>query len=476
MGTLVLYTFYNSASNWRPAHHLIAIGCGSYVGHLTLAFLLYQLQANNIPAFSIGLMLSTFGIILSAATIGFVITKEQSVVNPIRNLGKRELQPTTYLTRRSSQYLLLLLVAWLTAIISFVAFEVALAPAIAWDTVWYWSRYAGPFVDHQLAAPTEGNVILSQRHPATVHLINSWSTFASQINTNKYWLYAPWLSIYIGVILTGIGICHLVTRNSILSFSLGILLATSAMPEAHAARAGYADLWVAGGIVASIGVLHLAESKSAMPKNLIVWALIATSMIFTKSAGLGYSIILFLAMAGTFFMLYISTRWKLLVGATSVLFSVFLLSHGWNTNIFGYEFSYTAEANLLTLSRYSANFPLDVDFALLLNILSSSLVINSSYLLAFAIPLAVLLWRRGTSVNPQKNLAGTYTGFLTALTFGFLLLSLIISPQVSMNSLPGQDTALTRFGQTWFFLAILSLITFIGRYQSSTTTSVCAKK
>lgn len=453
LGIGVLYALLYLPGSWNLGHHLIIVGAGSYIGYLLLALLMYALQSNNIAVFSIWLP-------ASATTITFLCWFAGQFFRYKNEKKISTSKPQTMTLQKTEKetepkWLIIPIAIYLCIQLSFIAVEVAVRPAVSWDSVWYWTTYVAQFLEWQNTNPHEGTAQLQHRHPATLHLINAWSAYAGTKANAPYFLFMPWLLLYVGTTIAIIGFLLTLTKELTLGLLGAVLLGSYPMFAAQTALAGYADIWLAAGIFFSFALIALIKVTCALPL-LVSWLFFVLGLAFLKSAGLTYALIVIFAASFAWIMSSFEKKWTLAATALILLTIYLLYAQGFDTMIGNYPISFHPETQSVKVGRYSGTLNLDHSYTALYN-LWFSFVWHSSYALALAAILVTLLytfvaselWRRARVAYGLLLILG-----LLAHSF----FSQTISSQVLFNSAPGQDTGLTRFSMGLFLISPLMML------------------
>lgn len=450
VGAVMVYALLYQTKRWHPGLHLIAIGLGCYVGYALLALLMYQLQARNLPVFSIWLVACMVAAMLICWIAGEA-GRHHCNRTPI---GHLTLRPE--LTKTEPKWLILIFGAWLTLQFGFVAYEVALRPSVSWDSVWYWANRAPQFIQWQESNPSLDNSALQWlRHPSTIHLLNAWAAYTGLLNGGKLFLYTPWLALCCSILVAAIGFTWAVTGKLVWGLIVAILIVSSSVVTANIALAGYADIWLAAGLFFSAAILPLMNA-SWKPAGFITWVFVAGSLTFIKASGVSYSILLILAFWLTWIIGRAKPRW-IIVGTLTLSATLgCLYANGFDASIAGYQVSWDMAKRQITVGHYSGIYNLS-NFDIAMRNLGSSHIIRASYLnaitvLALALVSLVMYFRHWRHLNSFI--------FTLLVALGMVLHSLLaqlFSDYFLTFSRPDRDTGLTRFSMGWFFVALLTL-------------------
>lgn len=455
-GTGMVYALLYQSKRWHPGHHLIAIGLGCYVGFLLLALLMYQLQSKNLPVFSNWLIAWAIAGVLICWVIGQLsrfLSKEE-----------RDLEPNSKRTMPHGRWVLWLigiLGAWLVLQLSFIIFEGIVRPVSAWDTLAYWTRFVVGFIGWQEADPTQGNAQLGWRHPSTIHLLNIWHAYASNIRTAGLFLLTPWLAIYMSIILASIGFVWLTTQSLACGLLVGILVTSSPVIGAQAVLSGYADIWLAAGLLLTVAILPLASVSRKVAFS-GTWLLLATSLVFLKSAGISYSALIILCAVAAWVVSRAKVRSVIIAAVFTAAGGIYLISNGFDLTVAGYPLLFDAETNQVRVGRYSGMIQFGRFDEALTN-LWFAFITTSSYLLSALILVAGCL-SVATNSGYWKTFTPAYGLFLAVGLLLYALAAQGFSEHFLFYSNPDKDTGLTRFSQGWFLVSTLILSDLIKTY------------
>lgn len=458
-GTGMVYALLYQSNRWHPGHHLIAIGLGCYVGFLLLALLMYQLQSRNLPVFSNWL--------IAWAIAGLLICWAIGGLSRFLSKEKRDLAPNSERTMPHGRWALWLIGiwgGWLVLQLSFIIFEGIVRPVSAWDTLAYWTRFVVGFLGWQEADPTQGNAQLGWRHPSTIHLLNIWHAYASNTGTAGLSLLTPWLAIYISIILASIGFVWLITKSLAWGLVVGILVTSSPVIGAQAVLSGYADIWLAAGLLLTVAILPLASVSGKVAFS-GTWLLLATSLVFLKSAGISYSALIIMCALAAWVVSLTKVRWAFIATLSAATGLIYLMSSGFDLTVAGYPLLFDSESNQVRVGRYSGAVQFS-NYDEALNNLWFALMSNSSYLLT-GLLLIVSLFMVVKKPAYWRGFTPAYSLFLG---IGLLLYALVaqgFSDHFLVYSSPDKDTGLTRFSQGWFLVSALTLAYIINFYSLS---------
>ena len=457
VGVAMMYALLYQPKRWHVGQHLIVIGLGSYIGYVILALTMYQLQARNLPVFSSWILAWALAGVMICWVIGQLGRYRLRLIPTTETDFGREPKLT------GPRWLILLLGSWLIAQVGFVVSEVALRPATSWDSLVYWTRFTANFIEWQQSDPTEGSIRLGRRHPSTIHLLNSWAAYAGQINEGKTFLYAPWLALYAGLLLSAIGLTLKLSGNLALGLLVGILIASSPVITAHAALAGYADIWLAAGVFFSAAILALFN-VSWKPTIAVIWIFIAISLTFIKSAGISYTVLLSGVALAAWGVSRSRLKWATMAVLVVIIGIGYFYTTGFDTSILGYRLAFNPDSSSIRVGRYRGEISF-TELVVAAHNIWFAFIYNTSYFIASLILLAAFLsvalhygfWHQ---FNPA------YTLILGLALVLYVGLAQEFSGHFLTYSSPDRDTGLTRFSQGWFLVSAL-LISYIIRAHSN---------
>ena len=282
-GMLTTYALLGRCKLPLPVHLLI-IGSAPYTGYVTLALLTCLFEHLGISWRSLIFQLATLAILITSFLIGRI---------------KRRHHPNWYFfsppKKRGSLIeatITVWLILWILTIIGLVSFENLNRPLISWDTINYWAPHSDLILQSQLSAFQNHVPDMYRRHPPGVKIIGAYASMISDLSTTGTNLRnAPWLMVYIGMVVFSAGFFLLITQSAILTASLSIIIASLPMSGSHTALAGYADLWLAYGFLICTGLIVLGSHWRKT--NLIVTAaIISLTLSYLKTVGLAFSALL----------------------------------------------------------------------------------------------------------------------------------------------------------------------------------------
>lgn len=261
--------------------HLTILGSAPFIGYLSLALLTRACEFLGFSWRSEIFVISHFVVLLTACLVGHTIQKKKissSNNDPRIEKGK-------YLKIGFGAFLS----CWLLLIIAFVSHESLSRPLSAWDAINYWAPHSEAILQSQLNNLSGYSPDIYHRHPDAIKIIGAYSTLTQELSPKAVSVRnAPWLMLYLGIILFTAGICLRLTQSTILALSSSILVASLPIIESHTALAGYADIWLASGVLICAGMTILAIHAQRV-ELLITAALLSIALMFIKSFGIALS-------------------------------------------------------------------------------------------------------------------------------------------------------------------------------------------
>lgn len=177
-----------------------------------------------------------------------------------------------------------------------LAYFAVLKPTYSWDAIGHWA-YQAKFW-HETGYPNVQEFTIGTPGPI-ISLIIYWGMVCSANSESTVW-HSAWAFIpIISLILLSATSAN--TPNQRRAFIvISFLLASTPLVTTHTLLAGYADLWLAYGILAlNINIFFLLQEKSL--GALLVTVLLAVCCVMTKKSGLIYVLICLLHWLAYFF-------------------------------------------------------------------------------------------------------------------------------------------------------------------------------
>lgn len=440
LGILILYALLYRPNTWQVSHHLVVTGTGAYAGYLTLAFLMFLLQRWEHPVFSSWLIACSILMVLGCWLLGRISSTKITRTEELSNPGKT----------MTSRWLLVSLTMWLVPVVLFVLWEVMHRPAMTWDTLFFWADHGHEFMIDQFQG--DGQRVMSARtHPPTIKYVGVWGAFA-MLGRSGTWLYTPWAAVYLGVILTSLGLGRLLAGNWVAGLVAALFLATAPIIQGHASLGGYADLWIGSGlffVLAWVTLCVEAPIANIWHRVLLVIILII-STAFLKGNAIAYTMILVASLAGGWLSNKLGwTSWIALLTALALAL-MWVLSRGFDVSFADYRMAFLPNDRLLVLGYRSAaishNSWLDITHNF-----GHAWLIKSSFYLGFLIsPLLIIIAVMNRNCRqhwPLKSGLLLFGGLLAFFTLGQHL----ATASLFSVSEPNSDTSLSRFSQIMLF-------------------------
>lgn len=453
LGAVMLYGLLYQRGCWRLEHHLFIIGSSAYLGYLWIAVLMTGLQHYMVPVFSSWLpawMALSIVMCLGLGTFGRVKVTKTSVFT----------QPEAAcpdIKHQGPWILIVGLSAWLVVLIVIVFWEVALRPAMAWDTLTFWADNGSNFLHGQLA--TDNLTAMSSRiHPVFIKYVGAWGGFALY-ERSASGLYLPWAALYFGTILACMAAGRLLCGHWGLGLIAALVMASSSVIQAQASLGGYADLWLGTGLFLSLAWLAATDRRAFQPRALmaLVTGILICSLALIKGNAIAYLILLL----GAMFFAWAWAKWhwaavSVLTG-TSVLSLLWIWNNGLDWTFLGYSLTFLPEEGLIALGQRRAPLA-NNSWAEIGRNFWYAWGLNSTFYLAGVL---------GAIVYPLVLLNKAMRQDWTVLTGVFLLTGLILffglgqklnEQQLFAFAIPESDTSLSRFTQVIYFAVAFTFL------------------
>lgn len=456
LGAQLMYGVLATTNLPRPVRFLLAIGSGSYIGYVLISAQIYLLFALEIQ---ITRALVFTGILAQIAALFMLQNKHHfaRAYLPIKsqvtqNFIRKKIE---WFQSIKSPWVTLALLSWLISNLYFVAHEIWLRPAVAWDTVWYWTRYSSQLLDSYINPSAALGQTLSGRHPPFGQLLSIYSSISADQRTQQF-LYLPWFSLYVGLAITLAGLSlHL--HNHILFGLLGAILITSSpVAEAHVSLGGYMDFWLAAGVFYAVLILYLAQLTQYHKTFIILFIVVLASITLTKTAGLSYSIPLLLA--GVLLAIYSRPLSGTKRGIPVLIIPLILLlsQFEFSIRLFGYQIAFEPDTKTLRLAHYTGH----LDFSPSLETLSNfnhALFTSGAYGMSLVLIVTLII----AIIASKEKFSNKVTPFFfiaLICTLTHLVVAHEISEQVAYTATPYRNTGLSRFLLTPFMFAVATLV------------------
>lgn len=457
MGAIIVYALIYRANSWHPGHHLVAIGSGAYLGHLILTLIMNQLQSRNLPVFSEWLAAWPIAIILCCWVLGEIA----------RQTSKKpglEIPDNTppYKSTEVNKLIGLGAGLWLITIVAFVLYENALRPAVAWDMMQYWTIDLNAFLQWQQTNPAEGSVRIGYLHPNTLHLIHIWSAWLGKATGSTTWLLLPSSALYLGTLLSLLGALWALTKSLNVSVVLIIPVASLPMLTTHATLAGYAEPWVAGGMLISIALMKIPTQSITKLAFAPLWLFLIASFSFWKGESLAYTVIAIVAISGAVILSLRQPFLKYgLISAVGILCGI-LYFQGFDVTFLGGRLAWIPDENLLYLGRRATQLEI-VDSLQLASNTYNAWILNGSFRLSVLALFAAIFLFVTLKLKEGKVAAATDYGFLLSiLLVAFMVLAQGISEYLLATGNASSDTVFSRASLIALATATFSASLLIG--------------
>lgn len=175
----------------------------------------------------------------------------------------------------------------IACLLAFITFAALNTPTAGWDTLWHWAPISREFIDAQLQEPPT-SWSYSGTHPATASIISAWS--AGWVpNETITPAFVGWILGWLSIVMT-VGAYTQVTCER-LSLSLLLAYGVGALPllENHVLQGGYAEIFVAGHVVAATALLSIG-AKNQDNRLLALGLTLAITAVALKNIGWLYGL------------------------------------------------------------------------------------------------------------------------------------------------------------------------------------------
>ena len=444
MGALSLYGVFRRQCHQSWAAGLIAVGVGAYCGPVIMALMMSVALNHGLNPLTVWMVIPAMAVV----GLGWGLGSWSVTTAHPTPLKESAPQPPTALVTGMN----IALAAWLLLIVAWVCFEAAHRPVIAWDAVWGWGVHANTQISLALGASPA--LVDGTTHPVTVIQILTWGAYWAGQTPTKALLLSPWAGLYLGWVLVSLGLARRLGSHWTGALGVALVLASAPMVESHAVLGGYADLWLASGLVFGLAVvLGLSDTPSRLPAWAVGLAVII-SAAWIKNNGLLYVAIVSLALLMAGALTGRHWRWGLAgVGVLAGALAWVLLA-GLEVELAGVRLVYLPDEGVVGVNnRVGAMSEAGLD-AIVHNLWQAWWA-SSSYGVVFGVALMVLpvaavrgLMRRDFAA---VSLALAAIGFVL-----FFALAQSASAYFYQFARPQFDTGLTRFSQALFWLAVMA--------------------
>ena len=456
LGAAMLYAMLYQPRHWHLEHHLFIIGSAAYMGYLWVALLMAGLQRYTVPVFSdwmLAWMTLSVVVCLGLGTYARLRTARIKPTPDHQTLPRRG-------AHRESLWFISALSLYLLVLSYSVFLDTTMRPATAWDTLIFWADHGHTFLNGQLNTQS-----LSQMpawtHPTTIKYVGAWGAFAVHERSSSG-LYLPWAILYLGTVMVCITLGKMLSGYWWLGMLVGIMTASSPIIQAHASLGGYADFWLASGLVMSLGWLAITYRR-IFPNTITLVALttlILISLAFIKGNGVAYTVILLSVMV----VARAVTHWHW--GATLgliFLVTVAVLSMwtvGFDLSIGRYRLSLLPEENLIALGQRQATLSSN-SWSQIAQNFYHSWVNNASFYSGVVVGAVVCVVALLTKNLRSNWLVLTSVLFMIVLTLFYGVGQHLNERQLFAYASPETDTSLSRFSQAIYLAAIMATLTAI---------------
>lgn len=445
-GCLVLFAVLRRNGNLHAPDLLIISGAGTYVGPVIVAGLMLASLKLGINPFSWVMLPLILTLILIAWLIGS-IPKRSATFEGLSIISRRQ-------QRRTPTQLSLIVCAllWLTATSSWLLIEAWKNPTLAWDAVWSWGLYANSQIISALSDTP--SLLESGVHPSTVVMISSWSAYWASHVQHSAFLYASNTLLYFGWILITLGLLVKLSKNWLIGLLGAVMVSSAPMIESHIALGGYADLWLATGLIAGLSFV-LSAGKSNRKVPIATGIAIIISAAFIKANGFIYSA---LTISALFFgwLLLTHKTWVWLILILATLASWWVLHAGFHISLGVFHLAFDPEISRIEVGNRFSLLSVTNPISAVVNIWHA-FIISSSF--PFIFPLSLCLSPIFLAYAVKKG--QTHLVVLLAATMlflGFFLLSQSLAEYFYKYSTVSNDTGLTRFSHTLYWLSSVNML------------------
>lgn len=442
-GACILYALLQKCDISKLELHAFILGTATYIGYVTTALILEGLNLLHINALSSWFWFASFVFwllcfLLGKTKISFSMNSKNISQQPQKNHDTQN-QPRLSLVN----FALLIL---LSLVVLATLHQTALQPATGWDTLSFWAAHGHDFLKTNL----ETNVVQimsAETHPRAVKYIGMWGAFSIN-NRADAWLYLPWATVYIGLILTSVSLGKLLSGSWTIGITGGLLLASTPVLESHASIGGYAEIWVSASVFFSLSWIAAIYSRwfqlATMP--ILICVAIIVSLALLKGNSFVYAAIIV-------FSIIVTITWTrfgflgliMLFGSLGISLA-FILIEGINLNFGEYRLFFDPSSETMVLGQrpsYIASNSWAQIFANMIN----ALFVNSSYSLLGLLGLGLSIFGLVNRPTRSCQFFLTLTCTLTLLVMFFLLGQHLSGRHLFTYSMPNNDTSLSRFMQ-----------------------------
>lgn len=452
VGALSLYGLFRHKIKGSIASVCIVLGAGSYVGPISLAFGMTQALKMGFNPFTTWMLLPAGLLILAAWLLGgwraSVSRHDQmtELQNPPNDISRVAMTINAVLA--STVCLIALWLLW----------EVGHNPLLAWDAVWRWGVDANQQIT--LARNETPAFVGNGTHPATVVQILAWGAFWASVIPSGSMMLSPWAFLYLGWVLVTLGVAYRLSGHWTLACIATLIVSSAPMIESHVALGGYADLWLASGLVFGLALVLGLDEKRELSTALVVGVVIIASSMWIKNNGILYVLIVLLALIFGAFLTgpRRALGWGAVGGLAAVL--AWMLAFGIDLDLGILRLVYLPDEGLVGLNNRVGSLSEAGGLDILQNLWQAWWV-SSSYGLGFSLMLVLL--PLGLCVGlVRRDFVGV------ALTLGaigfvvFFVLAQFVSAYFYEFATPETDTGLTRFSHALLWLVVMAGVAATG--------------
>lgn len=451
-GTTFMAILFKTSTVFPAARSLIILSSGTYLGHMSFVAILYLFPEQPINPFPIwNTLIVVSWLLLTVFTFFSVSTKQ---VQPVFISHLRQTWGSTSATEKLLGTFLL---AWLGANVFFITQEVALRPAVAWDSVSYWAQHPLLSLDLLESDSQKAQRGLFQRHPNAGPWLNALSMMTSRNLLTAHFLYASWLLNYIAIVALAAGITLIISKSRLISMIVPLLLSTLPILESHTALGGYVDTWVALGIISAISVFFIATSRLQFGFAVLIYLLTVFSLLLLKSSLVTYLPIFLLLMITLLASHKTYRKYAYILLLFFALTAFVAATKGFSITIGDRLITFDPNSWVLKVAWYEGTLtPRYINEALQNS--SSIFLSNSTYgltLLVFVASLPALTYlhfiHRARSVPELLNI------LLSILLILHLLYGMATTTHLMATGSPERDTGASRFLLPWSVATMILL-------------------
>ena len=447
LGALSLYILMPRYFHSDLGFKCLMIGSSFLIGYVSLAAQIWLLDQLHIKAISPFLLVTSSGIFLAT------FAAKSLFKEPVTDLDDSR-------TTHELNFTFCVILAIGIIVTLFVIHENFLWPAVAWDTVWYWSIEANEFLIREGSKKDDSFSTIGP-HPKTLIYITAWGGWSASFGDPiRLAPFIPWLQLYLAIGISIFGLFLRKTESLTISIVFTYMFLSTPLVEAHASLGGYGELWLAFGLFLSI--IFFNDFQETRDIRLLVLAIIlALIPTLLKGYGIAYTV----AILATFFL--IPTAKKL---GQSIIFVYFCLLfvmpfslHVFNFDLrsIGINFAILPEKEFLIAFGRELVLGANDLSRIFYNLYVAIFVKNSFGIVFFIIAVSYiylmidLIFKRDMKILPIMIL---FTSIMCILITGLRYTDYLFS-----FSHPGNDSSLSRALLTLFLLGFVIISTNIGK-------------